>query len=146
MNFNEARDDGWQWHQLDQMQIVCTSLQTNHHASTSAPQHLHSLLPPERGAEVLSKLRSVTPVNIQYRVREQTYQSAIRIIFDCTSDMPYRSALYYTGLSSLHSRRTDQARGFFQSIMQPDSCCRYRVIRYPGTRPGRLLGTRVPVG
>jgi len=26
---------GWQWHQLDQMQIICTSLQTDNHASTS---------------------------------------------------------------------------------------------------------------
>jgi len=26
---------GWQWHQLDCMQIVCTSLQTDNHASTS---------------------------------------------------------------------------------------------------------------
>jgi len=26
---------GWQWHQLDYMQIVCTLLQTDNHASTS---------------------------------------------------------------------------------------------------------------
>jgi len=25
---------GWQWHQLDYMQIICTSLQTDNHAST----------------------------------------------------------------------------------------------------------------
>jgi len=25
---------GWQWHQLDHMQIICNSLQTNNHAST----------------------------------------------------------------------------------------------------------------
>jgi len=25
----------WQWHQLDHMQIICTTLQTDHHASTS---------------------------------------------------------------------------------------------------------------
>jgi len=25
---------GWQWHQLDNMQIICTSLQTVNHAST----------------------------------------------------------------------------------------------------------------
>jgi len=27
---------GWQWHQLDHMQIICTSLQTDNHTSTSA--------------------------------------------------------------------------------------------------------------
>jgi len=26
---------GWQWHQLDHIQIICTSLQTHNHASTS---------------------------------------------------------------------------------------------------------------
>jgi len=26
----------WQWHQLDHMQIICTSLQTGNHASTSS--------------------------------------------------------------------------------------------------------------
>ena len=28
----------WQWHQLDHMQIICTSLQTDNHSSTSSPQ------------------------------------------------------------------------------------------------------------
>jgi len=27
---------GWQWHQLDNMQIIYTSLQTDNHASTSS--------------------------------------------------------------------------------------------------------------
>ena len=26
---------GWQWHQLDHMQIICISLQTDDHSSTS---------------------------------------------------------------------------------------------------------------
>jgi len=29
---------GWQWHQRDNMQIICTSVQTDNHAST-APHH-----------------------------------------------------------------------------------------------------------
>ena len=33
LDFTEARDSEWQWHQLDHMQ-VCTSLQTDNHAST----------------------------------------------------------------------------------------------------------------
>ena len=33
LDFAEARDREWQWHQLGHMQ-VCTSLQTNNHAST----------------------------------------------------------------------------------------------------------------
>jgi len=34
LDFIEARDSEWQWHQLDRMQ-VCTSLQADNHASTS---------------------------------------------------------------------------------------------------------------
>jgi len=33
LDFTEARESGWQWHQLGHMQ-VCTSLQTDNHAST----------------------------------------------------------------------------------------------------------------
>ena len=33
LDFTEARDSEWQWHQLGYMQ-VCTSLQTDNHAST----------------------------------------------------------------------------------------------------------------
>ena len=33
LDFTEARDSEWQWHQLGHMQ-VCTSLQTDNHAST----------------------------------------------------------------------------------------------------------------
>jgi len=33
LDFTEARDSEWQWHQLGRMK-VCTSLQTDNHAST----------------------------------------------------------------------------------------------------------------
>jgi len=33
LDFTEARESEWQWHQLGHMQ-VCTSLQTENHAST----------------------------------------------------------------------------------------------------------------
>ena len=36
LDFTEARDSEWQWHQLGHMQ-VCTSLQTDNHASTPPP-------------------------------------------------------------------------------------------------------------
>ena len=69
LDFTEARDSEWQWHQLGHMQ-VCTSLQTDNHASTPPP-----FLPPnqqrqstegkksssvEQNVEVL--LTSTTPV------------------------------------------------------------------------------------
>ena len=39
LDLNEARDDrvwGWQWHQLDHMQTICTSLHTDNHINTSS--------------------------------------------------------------------------------------------------------------
>jgi len=33
LDFTEARDSKWQWHQMGHVQ-VCTSLQTDNHAST----------------------------------------------------------------------------------------------------------------
>ena len=38
LDFAEARDSEWQWHQLGHMQ-VCTSLQTDNHASMAASHH-----------------------------------------------------------------------------------------------------------
>ena len=38
LDLNKAKDDGvlgWQWHQLDHMQTICTSLQTDNHINTS---------------------------------------------------------------------------------------------------------------
>jgi len=34
LDITEARDSEWQWHQLGHMQTICTSLQTDNHAST----------------------------------------------------------------------------------------------------------------
>jgi len=39
LDLNEARDErvlGWQWHQLDHMQTICTLLQTYNHTNTSS--------------------------------------------------------------------------------------------------------------
>jgi len=34
LDFTEARDSEWQWHQLGHMQTIYTSLKTDNHAST----------------------------------------------------------------------------------------------------------------
>jgi len=39
LDLNEVKDDGvlwWQWHQLDHMQTICTSLQTDNHTNISS--------------------------------------------------------------------------------------------------------------
>jgi len=44
LDFTEARDSEWQWHQLCHMQ-VCTTLQTDNHASTPPLSVLHAGCP-----------------------------------------------------------------------------------------------------
>jgi len=44
LDFTEARDSEWQWHQLGHMQ-VCTSFQTHNHASTPPLRFLQSGCP-----------------------------------------------------------------------------------------------------
>jgi len=36
LDFTEQEMMGWQWHRLDHMQIICASLETDNHASTSS--------------------------------------------------------------------------------------------------------------
>jgi len=47
LDFTGATDSEWQWHQLGRMQ-VCTSLQTDNHASTSPLIFLQAFLPPNQ--------------------------------------------------------------------------------------------------
>jgi len=47
LDFTEARDSEWQWHQLGHMQ-VCTLLQTDDHASTSPLTGRMPFLPPNQ--------------------------------------------------------------------------------------------------
>jgi len=44
LDFTEARDSEWQWHQLGNMQ-VCTALQTDSHASTPLLRFLQAGCP-----------------------------------------------------------------------------------------------------
>ena len=57
LDFTEARDSGWQWHQLGHMQ-VCTSLQTANHASTLALSFLQAGCPSCRPTNSVKALKS----------------------------------------------------------------------------------------
>ena len=58
LDFTEARDNEWQWHQLDHMQ-VCTSLQTDNHASTPSLSCLQSGCPSCRPANSVKALKAL---------------------------------------------------------------------------------------
>ena len=66
LDFTEARDSEWQWHQLGHMQ-VCTSLQTDNHASTPPVSFLQARCPSCRPTNSVKALKSgVCIVNQNY--------------------------------------------------------------------------------
>jgi len=59
LDFTEARDSEWQWHPLGHMQ-VCTSLQTDNHASTPPLSFLQARCPschPTNSVKALKALK-----------------------------------------------------------------------------------------
>ena len=56
LHFTEARDSEWQWHQLGHMQ-VCTSLQTDNHASTPLLSFLQARCPSCRPTNSVKALK-----------------------------------------------------------------------------------------
>jgi len=56
LNFTEARDSEWQWHQLGSMQ-VCTSLHTDNHASTPPLKFLQAGCPSCRPTNSVKALK-----------------------------------------------------------------------------------------
>ena len=63
LDFSEARDSEWQWHQLGRMQF-CISLQTNNHASTPPLGFLQAGCPSCRPTNSVKALKAiVTDIN-----------------------------------------------------------------------------------
>jgi len=58
LDFAEARDSEWQWHQLGNMQ-VCTSLRTDNHASTPPLSFLQAGCPSCRPTNSVKVLKAV---------------------------------------------------------------------------------------
>jgi len=53
---------GWQWHQLDHTQIICISLQTDNHASTSPLSFLQAGCPsccPTNSVKALKEVKAM---------------------------------------------------------------------------------------
>jgi len=58
LDFSEARDSEWQWHQLGRMQ-VCNSLQPDNHASTSPLSFLQAGCPSCRPTNSVEALKAI---------------------------------------------------------------------------------------
>ena len=59
LDFTEARDSEWQWHQVEHMQ-VCTSLQTDSHANTPPLSFLQAGCPSCRPTNSVKALKATT--------------------------------------------------------------------------------------
>ena len=57
---------GWQWHQPDHMQIICTSLQTDNHASTSSLKFLQVGCPSCHPTNSVKALKAVIAMRAKY--------------------------------------------------------------------------------
>jgi len=62
LDFTEARESEWQWHQLGHMQ-VCTLQQTDNHASTSPLSFLQARCLSCRPTNSVKALKAKIPVN-----------------------------------------------------------------------------------
>ena len=71
LDFTEARDSEWQWHQLDHMQ-VCTSLQTDNHANHDNPTtqfftgRMPFLLPNQQRQSTEGKIITIISNNLKF--------------------------------------------------------------------------------
>jgi len=72
LDFTEARDSEWQWHQLGHMQAR-TLLQTDNHASTPPFSFFTGRMP-------------FLPPNQQRRSTEGTFQNWSHVEISCTND------------------------------------------------------------
>jgi len=66
---------GWQWHQLDHMQIICTLLHTDNHASISPLSFLQAGCPscrPANSVKALCKTHFTVPVSKQWHHHDVT--------------------------------------------------------------------------
>jgi len=67
LDFTEARDSEWQWHQLGHTQ-VCTSLQTNNHAITPPLSCLQAGCPSCRPTNSVKALKAQKSDITSYRI------------------------------------------------------------------------------
>jgi len=81
LDFTEATDSEWQWHQLGHMR-VCTSIQTDNHASTPPLSFLQAGCPschPTNSVKALKACKYASPALL----------TATKIVYEIYSTSPY---------------------------------------------------------
>jgi len=80
LDFTEARDSEWQWHQLGHMQ-VCSSLQTNNHASTPTLSFLQAGCPSCRPTNSVKALKAYNDNNSTVQQIQLSSFSAVYMFY-----------------------------------------------------------------
>jgi len=110
LDFTEARDSEWQWHQLGHMQ-VCISLQTDNHASTPLLSFLQARCPSCRPTNSVKALQQTEYTTIHWGrhfIQPKWFCILHFVVFNC-----YRL---------FHIRRTSSLRVLYRfSIRRQDS-------------------------
>jgi len=76
LDFTEARDSEWQWHQLGHMQ-VCTSLQTDDHASTPPLTFLQAGCPSCRPTNSVKALKALICIKWNQSINQPIYVNCV---------------------------------------------------------------------
>jgi len=76
LDFTEARDNEWQWHQLGHMQ-VCISLQTDNHASTTPLSFLQTGCPSCRQTNSVKALKAKHKAQNECEIGARSYTVAV---------------------------------------------------------------------
>ena len=90
LEFTEARDFGWQWHQLGHMQ-VCTSLQTDNHASTPPIKLFAGRMP---FVPPIQQCQSTEDNRCDRRMSNNKQKSTIRIQYKAERNLFHLTKLY----------------------------------------------------
>jgi len=86
LDLNEAWDDGvwgWQWHQLDHMQTICTSLQTDNHTNTSSVNFYRPHTLPD--AKPTMSKHQAQGIYKKNKLKENSWRQAAPFYHKCSS-------------------------------------------------------------
>ena len=121
LDYTEARDSEWQWHQLGDMQ-VCTSLQTDNHASIRPLSFLQAGCP------------SCRPTNSVKALKARALKASTRwdrILEICMARYTRYSSLRYTA----YINHRGLHRGFPPSTVQITSGASYSYLYFQTSQP-----------
>ena len=95
LDFTEARDSEWQWHQMGRIQ-VCTSLQTDNHASTPSLSFLQARCPSCRSTNSVEALKA----------SRSTWRQSLKLLFIWCTKVTHCAMLVQWHLQQFHDMQT----------------------------------------